>query len=199
MSARALMLITLAAAVAGALGSIAAPALAQSAPPAATLVNAGSEIEFTTRQMGVPVQGRFGTFTAQIALDPKHPETGSVTLGIDTGSARFGSAELDGEVGKALWLNVAKFPQATFRSSTIRATGPGRFEVAGKLGIKGTIRDVLVPVQVARTGANSVASGSFTIKRLDFLVGEGEWADTSLLANEVAVRFKLVLSGLPSL
>ena len=43
------------------------------------------------------------------------------------------------------------------------------------------------------------ASGSFTIKRLDFKVGDAEWADTSMLANDVLVRFKLTLAGLPPL
>jgi len=54
-----------------------------------------------------------------------------------------------------------------------------------------------VPVQLAPAGNNQVATGSFAIKRLDFKVGEAEWADTSLLANVVIVRFKLVLAGLP--
>jgi polyisoprenoid-binding protein YceI len=175
-----------------------AATLAQAQQPA-QLVAAGSEIAFTTRQMGVPVEGKFGRFTAQIALDPKKPETGSVSFAIDTGSARFGSAELDAEVPKATWLNVARFPQATFASSAIKAAGPGRFDVTGKLTIKGAVRDVVVPVQVSQSGATSTATGAFTIKRLEFKVGDGEWADTSMLANDVQVRFKLQLSGLPPL
>lgn len=166
-------------------------------PRPAQLQAAGSEITFTTRQMGVPVEGKFGQFSAQVALDPKKPESGSVSLVIDTASARFGSAELDAEVPKPTWLHAAGFPQATFRSSRIQAAGPGRFDVAGKLTIKGSTRDLVVPVQLAPAGANQVASGSFTIKRLDFKVGEAEWADTSMLANDVVVRFKLVLAGLP--
>lgn len=205
MSSRSLFLLVLAVA---ALGALAPPVLAQqprpaptaaAAPPAATLVPAQSEIVFTTRQMGVPVEGRFGKFAARIALDPKKPETGSVAFTIETGSARFGSAELDGEVGKPVWLNVSAFPQASFQSSAIRALGAGRFEVVGKLGIKGSSRDVVVPVQLAAAGTHSVASGSFTIKRLAFKVGEAEWADTSMLADEVVVRFKLTLAGLPPL
>ena len=54
----------------------------------------------------------------------------------------------------------------------------------------------MVPVQITSGGAHSTATGSFTIKRLDFKVGEAEWADTSMLANDVQVRFKLVLTGL---
>ena len=194
MSANNLLALTLCATL---MCSVAQPAAAQ--PKTALLVSAGSEIGFTTKQMGVPVDGKFSAFTAQVALDPKQPESGSVRFSINTGSARFGSAELDAEVPKPTWLNVALFPKATFQSSSIKAAGPGRFEVAGKLTIKGFTRDITVPVQLAPTGATSTASGVFTIKRLDFKVGEAEWADTSLLANDVQVRFKLVLSGLAPL
>ncbi len=195
MTARTLFALTLAVALLGA--ALHQPAQAQ--PKPALLQPAGSEIAFTTKQMGVPVEGRFGKFSTQITLDPRKPEAGSVVFSIDTGSARFGSAELDAEVPKATWLNVATFPRASFHSSSIKAAGPGRFEVAGKLAIKGVERDVTVPVQLTQAGGNSTASGSFTIKRLAFKVGEGEWADTSMLADDIQIRFKLVLSGLPAL
>jgi len=176
-----------------------AAATAGAQPKPAQLVAAQSEIGFTTKQMGVPVDGKFGKFAATIALDPKKPETGSVAFTIDTGSARFGSAELDGEVGKPTWLNVAKFPQASFQSTAIKAAGAGRFEVAGKLTIKGATQDIVVPVQLAQAGATSTASGGFTIKRLAFKVGEGDWADTSMLADDIVIRFKLALTGMAPL
>ncbi len=175
------------------------PARAQAAAPAATLLAAQSEIGFTTRQMGVPVQGKFGSFTAAIALDPKKPEAGSVAFSIDTASARFGTAELDAEVGKPEWLAAAKFPKASFQSTAIRAAGAGKFEVVGKLTIKGIAREMTVPVLLTQASGQSTASGNFSLKRLQFKVGEGDWTDTSLLADEVAVRFKLVLTGVPTL
>lgn len=182
-------------------GLAAAPAQVPAKP--AQLQAAASEIAFTTRQMGVPVDGKFTKFTAQVALDPKKPEAGSVSFAIDTGSARFGSAELDAEVPKPTWLNVPRFPQATFQSTAIKAAGPGRFEVTGKLAIKGATRDVVVPVQLVQAGSGaaltSTASGNFTLKRLDFKIGEAEWADTSMLGNDIAVKFKLVLTGLAPL
>jgi polyisoprenoid-binding protein YceI len=177
------------------LSTLAQPA-AQAKAPMVQLQAAGSEIAFVTRQMNVPIEGRFGKFTAAVALDPKKPETGSVAFTIDTGSARFGSADTDREVPKPEWLNVPKFPQATFQSTAIKGAGGGRFEVSGKLSIKGNTRDVVVPVQVTQAGANSTAVGSFAIKRLEFKVGEGDWADTSIVANDVQVRFKLQLTGL---
>lgn len=190
---------------AGWLAAALVPAWAQTAaattaaPASAQLQAAGSEIVFVTRQMGVPVEGKFGRFSAQIALDPRKPEAGSVAFSIDTGSARFGSPETDREVPKPEWLSVARFPQATFQSTAIKAVGPGRFDVSGKLSIKGNARDVTVPVQVTQSGGTSTATGNFTIKRLEFKVGEGEWADTSIVANDVQVRFKLLLTGLAPL
>jgi len=196
MSRRTLFTLTLFAAV---LSATAQPAPPQPKAAPAQLVAAGSEIGFTTRQMGVPVDGKFGKFTAQITLDPRQPASGSVAFTIDTTSARFGSAEIDAEIPKAIWLDTKRFPQASFQSSAIKAAGSGRFEVAGKLSIKGQVRDLVVPVQVLQSAGTSTASGQFVIKRLDFKVGEDEWTDTSLLANDVQVRFKLVLAGLAPL
>jgi len=102
-------------------------------------------------------------------------------------------------VPKAAWFNVPKFPQASFASSAIKALGGGKFEVRGKLAIKGATQDVVVPVTVTQAGANSTATGSFVIKRLDFKIGEGEWADTSMVANDVTVKFKLALTGMAPL
>ena len=171
----------------------AAPSLAQSP---AKLAMAQSEVTFVTKQMGVPVDGRFKKFDAQITLDPKKPETGSVMFSIDTGSASLGVPETDTEMPKPIWFNVAKFPQASFKSSAIKGLGNGKFEVAGKLDIKGNMRDLTVPVQIVQSGGNSTATGSFVIKRLDFKIGEAEWADTTVVANDVTVKFKLVLTGL---
>ena len=173
---------------------------ALTAPVQAQQVQSGqSEISFVSKQMGVPVDGKFKRWTAQISFDPKKPEAGSVAFSIQTGSASFGAAETDAEVPKAAWFNVAKFPTASFASSSILALGGGKFEVRGKLAIKGATQDVVVPVAITQAGAASTAAGSFTIKRLDFKIGEGEWADTSMVANDVAVKFKLALTGMAPL
>ncbi|MDP3821268.1 MAG: YceI family protein [Burkholderiales bacterium] len=163
------------------------------------LLPAQSEIAFVSKQMGVPVEGLFKKFDAQISLDPKKPETGNVAFTIDTGSASLGIPQTDAELPKPEWFNTPKFPQASFQSSAIKGLGGGKFEVAGKLTIKGNVRDIVVPVSVVQTAGTSVASGAFTIKRLEFRIGEGDWGDTSIVANEVQVRFKLALTGLAPL
>jgi polyisoprenoid-binding protein YceI len=172
-------------------GSAALPAAAQS------VLVAQSEIGFVSRQMGVPVTGKFTRWSAQLVFDPKKPAAASVAFTIDVASATFGSDQADAEVPRAPWFNAAKFPQARFESSAVSSLGNGRFDVAGKLTIKGTTRDAVVPVTFSQNGIDGAAQGSFTIKRLDYKIGDGEWADTAIVANEVLVKFKLMLTNLP--
>jgi polyisoprenoid-binding protein YceI len=183
----------------GAALAFAAAMPARAEPPAAKLVADKSQIVFVSKQMGVPVEGSFKKFDAHVAFDPKKPEGGTVTLQIDTASAGFGIPMSDAELPKAPWFDAAHFPQATFQAGAIKALGDGRFEMTGKLTLKGTSKDVTVPVAIAppaAPGGYAVATGSFTIQRLDYKVGDGEWTDTSVVGNEVVVRFRFTLSGL---
>lgn len=166
------------------------------APAPARLVPAQSEITFQVKQSGVPIDGRFRKFDAQLALDPKTPQTGNVTVTIETGTATVGFAESDAELPRAPWFNSGKFPRAAFQSGAIKALGGGRFQAAGKLDLKGIAHDLVVPVTIVQSGAQSTASGEFVVKRLDLRIGENEWTDLSLVANDVRVRFRLVFTGL---
>lgn len=162
------------------------------------IVPAQSEVAFTSRQMGVPVEGKFRSFSAQVAFDPARLASSSIAFTVDTGSASI-SREADAELPKAVWFNVAQFPKASFQSSSIRRLDATRYEVAGKLSIKGVSSDVVVPVTLAQSGATTTASGAFPIRRLSFRIGEKEWADTSMVADEVQVKFRIALTGVPRL
>ena len=176
------------------LGSAGVPVWAQQ-----KLVPAQSEIAFTSKQMGVPVDGKFRKFDAQVAFDPKKPDAAKIAFSIDLASASLGAPETEAELAKPDWFNTKMFPQATFQSSTVKALGGGRFEVSGKLAIKSATRDVVVPVTLTQAAGTTTASGTFTIKRLDFRIGDGDWKDTSMVADPVQVKFKLVLTGVEPL
>lgn len=163
------------------------------------LLPAQSEIVFVSKQMGVPVEGRFTRFDAQIAFDPKKPQAGKASFNIDLASASLGAAETEAELKQPGWFNSAKVPQASFTSTGMKALGGGRFEIAGKLTLKGVTRDLVVPATLTQAGASTTASGSFTLQRIDFKIGEGEWNDVSIVANDVLVKFKLALSGVAAL
>ena len=167
------------------------------------LVATQSDISFTFKQMGVAVDGQFKKFDAQISFDAAKLATSKVTFTVDLASTTLGDKATDAELVKAPWFNTAKFPQATFTSSSIKAIAVGKYEVAGKLSIKGVASDVIVPVAMTQSGAGAAsvttAVGSFPINRLTFKIGEGEWSDTSMVADPVQVKFKIVMNGLNKL
>ncbi len=178
-------------------------ALPVSARAQQALVPGQSRLAFVIQQMGVPVEGQFRRFDAQLAFDPARPDTSRLGLTVDVTSATLGSPEIDAELPKAIWFNAARHGQAVFQSTQVKALGPGRFEVTGTLTLKGISRTVVVPVVLSQAGAGAqlvtTATGSFTLPRLAFRLGEQEWADTSLLADAVQVRFSLVLKGIQKL
>lgn len=163
------------------------------------LLPAQSDIGFTFKQMGVPVDGRFKKFDAQINFDTAKLATSAVSFTVDIASATLGTPEIDAELPKAPWFNTAKFPQATFASSAFKSLGVGKYEVSGKLSVKGQSQNVVVPLTMTQAGTTTTAVGVFPIKRLAFKIGENEWADTSMVADDVQVKFKLTLSGVGKL
>lgn len=163
------------------------------------LVPAQSEITFMTHQMGVPVEGRFRQFDAQVAFDPKQPAAAKISFTIALGSTAIGTAETESELLKSDWFDTSKYPQAAFTSTAVKPVGAGRLEVTGTLRIKGSSQTVTVPVLLAQAAGLTAATGSFTLKRLDFRIGDGDWRDISVVANEVQVRFRLTLAGVGGL
>lgn len=163
------------------------------------LIPAESSIAFISKQFGVPVSGKFKKFDADVAFDPKKPEAAKVSFTVDLLSADIGNAETEAELKKPGWFNAAKVPAATFQSSGVKSLGGGKFEFTGKLAIKGISQNVVVPVTITQRAAKSQVVGSFNLKRLDFKIGDGDWNDVSLVANEVVVNINLSLTGIPLL
>lgn len=154
-----------------------------------------STLSFVSKQMGVPVDGKFARFTTRIAFDPAKPAAGSARIDIDLASIDTGSTEANDEVVGKQWFNAKAFPTASFASSGVKALGGDRYEVAGKLSIKGRSKDVVAPFTFRQDGANAIFDGSFTLHRLDYAIGEGPWADPSAVANEVQIKFHVVASA----
>ena len=151
-----------------------------------------SRLSFVSKQMGVPVEGRFQKFAATLLFDPAKPAVASAKLELDLGSIDAGSPEANDEVAGKPWFNLKIFPTATFVSSTVKALGGERYELAGKLSIKGKTQEISAPLTFRQEGGNGVFDGSFTLKRLDFAIGEGIWSDIATVANEVHIKFHMV-------
>jgi polyisoprenoid-binding protein YceI len=153
-----------------------------------------SEIGFVSRQMGVNVEGRFRKWKASVDWKPEDLAHSRADFEIDLTSIDLASEESESELRRPRWFDTAKFPIATFRSSAMTHLGGDRYEIAGTLSLKGTPKEIAIPVQVRKDQAGySVAEGQFTIRRLAFNVGDGPWSDSTVVADDVLVRVRMVL------
>ena len=170
------------------------PALAQSPQK---VVAEKSHIRFAFKQMNVPVEGRFRKFDATVSFDPKKPEATRAEFEVDLASIDLGNAEGETEARRKPWLNVEAFPKAKFVATAVKSTGPGRYEAAGPLTIKGASLNIAAPFTLVDAGGVRTVEGQFPLRRLQFKIGEGPWSDTETVADEVTVRFKFVIPSTP--
>jgi len=169
--------------------AIALPALAATALKTDA---AKSKVTITFKQMNVPVDAQFKKFNAAISYDEAKPENSKANVDIDVTSFDLGDPAYNQEVQKKEWFNTAQFPKASFVSTQIKAGAAGKLDVTGKLTIKGKSNDVSFPLTVKKEGTTQVFEGTLPIKRLTYGIGDGEWKDTSLVADDVSIKFRVV-------
>ena len=170
-------------------GAAAAPAAAQA------VLYDKSQITCVSRQMNVPVEARFKKFTAQISFDPAKPAAGTARLEIELDSFDIDNAEVNDEARGKQWFDARSFPKATFAAAAIKPLGGGKFEVRGPLTIKGRTQEVVAPFTYKEEPGLAVFDGAFPIKRLQYNIGEGGWKDTDTVADEVQIKFHIVVAA----
>ena len=152
-----------------------------------------STLAFVSKQMNVPVEGVFKKFTAQISIDPAKPEAGRARIEIDLASIDAGNSDANDEVKGKSWFNTREFPTASFTSTTVKALGGSRFEATGKMTIKGKTLTSIAPFTLKQEKGVLTLDGTFPLKRLNYGLGSGTWSDTSVVADEVLIKFHFVL------
>ena len=161
-------------------------------------VQAGrSTLTFAYRQMNVPMEGKFNKFSARIAFDPAKANSAQARIEVDLASIDTGFSESNDEIAGKLWFNTKAYPTAQFVSSGVKTLGNNRYETLGKLTIKGKSLDVSAPFTFRQEGTVAIFDGAFSLKRLDYAIGEDIWADLGTVANEIQVVFHIVASTVP--
>lgn len=157
-----------------------------------------STLIFAYKQKGVPMEGRFHKFTARIAFDPDISSAAQARIEVNLASIDTGFSEADSEVLGKQWFNAKAHPAAQFVSTGVKTLGGNRYEALGKFTLKGKSQDISAPFIFKQEGAVGIFDGVFTLKRLDYAIGEGAWADMSAVANEVQVKFHIVADAAPA-
>ena len=155
--------------------------------------NSKSSINFTSKQMGVAVDGNFKKFEANVSLDPEKIESAKGWISIELASINTGSKEGNDEVQGKNWFSVKSFPNARFDLKNIKSAGNGHLTITGDLTIKGKTKPITTEATLKVNGNSAILEGKFIFKRLDFSIGEGQWGDVDVVANDVNIHYKLLL------
>ena len=175
------------------IASLPALVLALAAAPAlaADYVQApGSTLAFGGMYQGEAFSGRLPGFDTRLSFDPADPGSGRLDVSIPMAGATTTNPDYDSEMRGKAFLSVAEFPQARYTASGFRKLDDGSYAADGTLSLHGVEK----PVTLTFTwtpGPKPLLVGRATVRRLDFGVGAGDWADTDLIPDEIAVSTRV--------
>lgn len=158
---------------------------------------AKSTISFTATQEGAEFTGVFHQFNVGLELvaDSNTASLQSVATGIELGSVDTSYQDRDDYLAQEEWFHIAKWPRATFTSEQLIDKGDGAYTASGQLSLRGVSQpvEVALQLQIEDNRERGRLTGSATIQRLVFGIGQGEWTNTKWVGNEVNVEFDLYL------
>jgi len=180
------MIAVMASAVALAAAAPAMTASAQQAPGTASTVGikAGTyqidashtQVTLSWMHMGFnPYHAIAQASEGTLVLDPAKPAASSVQITVPVANIKTNSEHLDAQLAGEGFFDAAKFPNITFKSTSVVADGKGGANVTGNLTIKGVTKPVTIKAKFVGQGTNPMAKtytvgfeGWLTIKRSDF-------------------------------
>ncbi len=152
----------------------------------------GSTLAFGGQYDGEVFTGTFPGFATTLSFDPAHLADARLDVTIPLVDAKTGNDDRDATLQGPDFFNVAKFAQAHYTATTFRSLGGDRYAADGTLELRG-IKKPVVLTFTWTPGAKPVLAGKATVQRLDFDVGGGDWADTGLIPDAIAISTRVVL------
>ena len=168
-------------------------ALASSAFAADYTQAPGSTLGFSGKYQGEAFSGSFPGFVAKLSFDPKQLASSKLDVTIPLATATTRNADYDGELRGNSFFNSKQFPQARFTATIFRSLGGNKYAADGTLSVRGVSKPVVLTFTWT-PGTKPILAGSAVVKRLDFGVGGGEWADTGTIPNDIKVTTKVIFS-----
>ena len=154
---------------------------------------AHSALTFTGTYQDEKFEGRFKRFDAKIDYDPADLAHAKFDVTIDIASVDTANTERDQALPGKDFFDIVQFPRAHFVTTRFRKAANGDVLADGMLSLHGVSKPVTLAVKFSQAGNGATLDVDTTLKRLDFGIGSGDWADTSMIGNGVAVHGHLVL------
>lgn len=153
------------------------------------------EFTFTLQFEGEPIKGEFRGFDVEFDFDPACLDAAKLRVVVDLRAADMGDPDMNNILFDPAWFDIQQFSEAVFVSDAITEQAPGEYIATGTLDLKGTVKRIAVPFSWRRSGAQATLQGELELKRTDFEVGSGEWANTDSIGIDVRLDFTVRLSA----
>ena len=155
--------------------------------------SAGSSLAFTFEQAGAQTNGAFKQFATTFDYDANNLAASRLDVKVQIGSLDTQDKDRDSTLASADLFDTQKYPTATYSAGSL-VKGANGVEAVGKLTIRNVSKDLRVPLTIKPAGAGLELSGTGTIKRLDYGVGQGEWQATDSVGDAVKLTYKVILT-----
>lgn len=150
------------------------------------------QLGFTAVQAGARFTGGFAEFAVELEFDPAAPASGRLQVTISTASADTQDDDRDGILKSEDFFWSRRHPEAVYRAAGFERDGRG-WRAQGELTLRGVTMQVPVHFELAPGKDRLGMKGGARLSRLAFGVGQGDWASTEWIGDEVAVAFDLSL------
>lgn len=155
---------------------------------------AGSTLAFAGEYDGETFTGTFPDFRTTLSFDPDHPADARLDVVVPLASVDTNSSERDDTLRTAAFFAVAQHPEAHYTATGFQADGEGGYVAEGTLELRGVSAPVTLRMQW-HPGERPVLEARASVSRTRFGIGSGDWADTSMLPDAIAVSARVVLQA----
>lgn len=154
--------------------------------------SASSTLGFSGTFQGETFNGHFEKWNAAISYDPANLAASTFDVTVQLASVKTGDSDRDDALPGEAFFDSSKFPEAHFVTTGFRQEG-SQVIADGKLTLRGVTKPVSLQVTFAAQGSGATLDVTGSVQRLDFGVGSGEYADTSVIGAEVKIAAHLQL------
>ncbi len=159
-----------------------------------TIVQEGSKIDFKATQDSSEIPGTFKKFEGNIIFNPDKLSASKITMIVDTSSVAVSFTDSIEIIKNATWLATTQFPKATFTTNMITRISDTAYVASGILTIKGKATPISINFsfpEYSETMGKATATGSFTIKRSDFNIGDRDIKKANGVREDVVINFTI--------
>ena len=146
-----------------------------------------SSLRFIATYDGIPFDGEFPKFNATMIFNSKDLQSSRFDATIDTTSVYTNSVDRDTALATSDWFHLKRYPTATFRTINITHRQGNNFEAQASITIRDNTEVIVLPFSWVMHGNKAHMHGEVMLKRTDFDIGVGEWAEDETIGFDVKV------------